>query len=46
MGSYIGSKFVAGGKETLTPREIKYITGFVTFSVGVGFLYSAYFEKN
>jgi len=48
IGSYIGSRFVAGknDKETLTPRTIKYITGVVTFFVGTGFLYSAYYDIN
>jgi hypothetical protein len=46
IGSYIGSYFVAGTKGKLTPRDIKYITGIVTFSVGSGFLYSAYYDTN
>jgi uncharacterized membrane protein YfcA len=46
MGSYIGSHFVAGGKDTLTPRTIKYFSGLVTFSVGTGLLYSAYYDIN
>lgn len=46
IGSYIGSKFVAGEKGTLTPRTIKYFSGLVTFSVGTGLLYSAYYDIN
>jgi uncharacterized membrane protein YfcA len=46
IGSYVGSKFVAGEKGTLTPRTIKYFSGLVTFSVGTGLLYSAYYDIN
>lgn len=46
IGSYIGSSFVAGNNGTLTPRTIKVITGFVTFFVGIGFFYSAYYDIN
>jgi len=46
LGAYIGSKFVAGDKGTLSTRTIKMISGFVTFCVGIGFLYSAYYDIN
>jgi len=45
-GSFIGSKFVAGDKSTLSTKMVKYITSFIGFVVGIVFLYSAYYEKN
>ena len=45
-GSFIGSKFVAGDKCTLSTKMVKYITSFMGFVVGIVFLYSAYYEKN
>jgi uncharacterized membrane protein YfcA len=46
LGSFIGSKFVAGEKAALSTKAVKYITSFLGFIVGIVFLYSAYYEKN
>jgi len=46
LGSFLGSKFVAGKESTFSTREIKYITAYLSLFVGVTFLYSAYYEKN
>ena len=46
LGSFVGSKFVAGEKALISTREIKYITAYLSLFVGVAFLYSAYHEKN
>jgi uncharacterized membrane protein YfcA len=46
LGSFIGSKFVAGEKAILSTKAIKYITAYLSLFVGVSFLYSAYYEKN
>ena len=46
LGSFIGSKFVAGEKSLLSTKSIKYITSYMSLSVGLVFLYSAYYEKN
>ena len=46
LGSFIGSKFVAGEKAMLSTKAVKYITSFMGFIVGIVFLYSAYYEKN
>lgn len=46
LGSFIGSKFVAGEKAILTTKLIKYITAYLSLFVGFVFLYSAYYEKN
>jgi uncharacterized membrane protein YfcA len=46
LGSFIGSKFVAGDKDTLSTKMVKYLTSFMGFLVGIIFLYSAYYEKN
>jgi uncharacterized membrane protein YfcA len=46
LGSFIGSKFVAGEKALLSTKLIKYITAYLSLFVGVAFLYSAYHEKN
>jgi uncharacterized membrane protein YfcA len=46
LGSFIGSKFVTGDKDTLSTKMVKYLTSFMGFLVGIIFLYSAYYEKN
>jgi len=46
LGSFIGSKFVAGKKTFFSTRDIKYITAYFSLFIGVVFLYSAYYEKN
>ena len=46
LGSFIGSKFVAGEKAILSTKVIKYITAYLSLFVGVSFLFSAYYEKN
>jgi uncharacterized membrane protein YfcA len=46
LGSFIGSKFVAGEKASLSTKAVKYITSIMGFIVGIVFLYSAYYEKN
>jgi hypothetical protein len=46
LGSFVGSKFVAGEKGTLSTKMVKYLTSFMGFLVGTVFLYSAYYEKN
>jgi uncharacterized membrane protein YfcA len=46
LGSFIGSKFVTGDKDTLSTKMVKYLTSFMGFHVGIIFLYSAYYEKN
>ena len=46
LGSFIGSKFVAGEKNVFSTRDIKYITAYFSLFIGVVFLYSAYYEKN
>jgi len=45
VGSYIGSKFVAGNKNVLSTKSVKYITAYLSLFMGVVFLYSAYYEK-
>jgi len=45
LGSFVGSKFVAGQKTLITTKAIKFITGYLSLFVGVAFLYSAYHEK-
>jgi uncharacterized membrane protein YfcA len=46
FGSFIGSKYVVGEKIVFSVRDIKYITAYLSFFVGVVFLISAYYEKN
>ena len=46
LGGFIGSKFVAGNQNKLSIKSIKYITAYLSFFMGVLFLYSAYYEKN
>ena len=46
LGSFIGSKFVAGEKAILSTKAIKYITAYLSLFIGVSFLYSAYYEKD
>jgi hypothetical protein len=46
LGSFVGSKFVAGDKAALSTKTVKYITSIMGFFVGIVFLYSAYYEKN
>ena len=46
LGSFMGSKFVAGDKnKTLSNKEIKYITAYLSLFTGLFFLFSAYYEK-
>jgi uncharacterized membrane protein YfcA len=46
-GSFIGSKFVTGDKNTtLSTKEIKYITAYLSLITGVVFFISAYYEKS
>ena len=45
VGSFIGSKYVVGEKNVLSTRDIKYVTAFLSFFIGIVFLYSAYYEK-
>ena len=46
LGSFIGSKFVAGEKAVLSTKVIKYITAYLSLFIGISFLYSGYYEKN
>jgi uncharacterized membrane protein YfcA len=46
IGSLIGSKFVAGDKNTLSTKTIKYITAYLSLFVAIVFFISAYYEKN
>ena len=46
IGSFMGSKLVAGEKALITTKVIKYITAYLSLFIGVAFLYSAYYEKN
>jgi uncharacterized membrane protein YfcA len=47
LGSFIGSKFIAGYKnKTLSTKEIKYITAYLSLFTGLFFLFSAYYEKS
>ncbi len=46
LGSFIGSKYVVGGKNVFSTKAIKYITAYLSFFVGIVFLISAYYEKN
>jgi uncharacterized membrane protein YfcA len=45
-GSFIGSKFVAGEKSSLSTKAVKYITAYLSLVLGIIFLISAYYEKN
>ena len=45
-GSFIGSKFIAGEKNTLSTKVVKYITAYLSLFMGIVFLFSAYYEKN
>jgi len=45
LGSFIGSKLVAGDKNTLSTKSVKYITACLSLFVGFVFLYSAYYEN-
>ena len=47
LGSFIGSKFAAGGnKYTLSTKQIKYITAYLSLFTGIIFLISAYCDKS
>ena len=46
IGSYLGSKFVDGNKDSLSTKVVKYITSVLGFFIGIIFLFSAYNEKN
>ena len=46
IGGFIGSKFVAGEKNTLSIKTIKYITAYLSLITGMIYLTSAYYEKN
>jgi uncharacterized membrane protein YfcA len=47
LGSFIGSKFVAGGnKYALSTKQIKYITAYLSLFTGFVFLISAYYDNN
>ncbi len=46
LGGFMGSKFVAGDKNTLSKKSIKYITAYLSLFMGIIFLFSAYYEKN
>ena len=46
LGSFIGSKYVVGGKNVLSTKYVKYITAYLSFFVGIVFLFSAYYEEN
>lgn len=45
IGSYLGSTMVVSGKNTLTNKMIKYISGIFSITVGILFLISGYYEK-
>ena len=45
-GGFIGSKFIAGGKNTFSTKTIKYITAYLSLITGYIYLISAYYEKN
>ena len=45
-GGFIGSKFVAGEKNTFSTKTIKYITAYLSLFTGYIYLISAYYEKN
>jgi uncharacterized membrane protein YfcA len=45
IGSFIGSKMVAGEKNTISTKSVKYITAYLSLFMGVVFLWSAYHEK-
>jgi len=45
IGSFIGSKIVAGEKNTISTKSVKYITAYLSLFMGIVFLYSAYYEK-
>jgi len=47
LGSFIGSKFIAGYKnKTLSTKEIKYITAYLSLFTGFIFLVSAYYDNS
>ena len=47
LGSFIGSKFVVGdNKYTISTKQIKYITAYLSFITGVLFLISAYHDNS
>jgi len=47
IGSFIGSKFVAGDKKfTISTKIIKYTTAYLSFITGIFFLFSAYYDNS
>lgn len=46
IGSFMGSKIVAGDKNTLSIKTIKYITAYLSFFMAIVFLFSAYYETD
>ena len=46
IGSYLGSKFVVNGKNSLSYKSIKYISAGFSIITGTLFLISAYNENN
>lgn len=45
IGSYLGSKMIVSGKNALSNKTIKYISGIFSIIVGILFLISGYYEK-
>jgi len=45
IGGFIGSKLVVNGKNELSDKTIKYITGYFSILTGILFLISAEYEK-
>ena len=46
VGSYISSKYVVQGKNNLSNKEIKYITGCFSLFTCILYFLSAYYEKD
>ena len=46
IGSYLGSKLVINGKNSLSYKSIKYISACFSIITGILFVISAYYEKN
>lgn len=46
LGSYLGSKLVVRKENSLSNKTIKLISAFITFILCIGFIYSAYHDKN
>ena len=46
IGSYLGSRFVVNGKNSLSYKSIKYISAGFSIITGILFLISAYNENN